>query len=107
MQEGADLKSYLITIEKGEARKRILVIGVNGRVKHIYTLSVKGDLEDKHVISYHEKADRITSRLSARKDTEVVELSLEELLEEAVFATRKSISIAIFKKIREYIFKEV
>jgi len=102
-----DLKSYLIIIEKGDANKRILVLGVNNRVKHIYTLSVEGDLEDKHVISYHEKTTRIISRLKARKDTTVKELSLKELLEEAVFATRKSISLAIFKKVREYIFKEV
>jgi len=102
-----DLKSYLIIIEKGDANKRILVLGVNNRVKHIYTLSVEGDLEDKHVISYHEKTSRIVSRLKARKDTTVKRLTLKESLEEALFATRKSISLAIFKKVREYIFKEV
>jgi len=106
MQDDIKLKSHLIKIEKGNASKRILVISINRKVKHIYTLSVSGDLEDKHVIAYHEKTDRILSRLSARSDTTVEELSLQELLEEAIFATRKSISIAIFKKVREYLFEE-
>lgn len=101
-----DLEFYAITIFGENSKKEILAISYKNKIKHIYTLNVEGDLENKHVIKYHEKTSRIVSRLKARKNTELEKIDVSQALTKALFATRQSIALSIFRKLRSYVREE-
>jgi len=94
---------YKVRVINHVGNKEIIFFTADNEVKHVFTTSLTSEeLGDKHVIDYHESEDRVVSRLKSRDDTQIEELCLDEVLIEALKATRTSLGIAIFKKIKTY-----
>ena len=96
-------KFYEIIVSDNRGEKTILMMTLDDRVKHIYTTKLTSDrLSDKHPVEYGERISRVLSRLSAKDDTEIYRINLEDVLLHAYIANRTSVAVSILKKLRSY-----
>jgi hypothetical protein len=102
-----ELKYYEVRVTDNAGYKLVLVVAVDDIIKHIYTIDVTSDrLCEKRPVHYNEDIQRALYRVSARSDTEIYRITLQDALYKAYIANRTSVAVSILKKLRAYRRKE-
>lgn len=98
-----DYYEVIVKKEGMENGKTILVITDDDIVSHIYTVSVASSrVATKKPVSYDERIKRVISRLGAKDNVEIYNITRQQALELAFQASRTSVAVSILKKMRSY-----